>query len=301
MRRPLSLPVFVVSEALHYGLTNRVMTLLSIATMGVSFFTFGLFALFEHNLAASVSEWRASLSINIFLDDSIEKKTRQELLASLREEPLVDSVLYVSKEEARKKFGDLFPALKENMMLLGENPLPASFELRLQSAEASPAAVVELARRVKDLSGVTDVQYDLPWYEKMEGIIRAIRAGGLGFGFVLFLAAAFTVSNVIRIAVYARSDEIAIMRLVGATGIQIKGPFILEGAVQGFLGALLGLVVLHGFQAAAGHWVAPRLPLLYSTFLARFPEGGESLWLLAAGLLVGALSSAFALRRLPTV
>ena len=131
--------------------------------------------------------------------------------------------------------------------------------------------------------------------------IAALECAGWSFGAVLFLAAAFTVSNVIRIAVYARSDEIAIMRLVGATGLQIKGPFVLEGAVQGFLGAALGLAVLRLFQAGAAQWLAPRLPLVFGAFLARFPGAPEALWLLAAGILVGALSSTFALRRLPTV
>ena len=92
--------------------------------------------------------------------------------------------------------------------------------------------------------GVREIQYDLLWIERLSTGVRLVRGVGAFLGGILVLAAVFTISNVIRLTIYAREDELDIMRLVGATRAYVKGPFVIEGMIQGGLGGLVASLLL---------------------------------------------------------
>ena len=126
---------------------------------------------------------------------------------------------------------------------LDDNPLPASYEVRLRPTPAARAGVDALGARLRAMPGVADVRYDRQWLDA-SGRRRSTSFAALGLvlGLVLTLAAALTVANVVRLALFARRDEIEIMQLVGAPQAYIRGPFVMEGVLQGGIGALLALV-----------------------------------------------------------
>ena len=129
---------------------------------------------------------------------------------------------------------------------LGENPFPASVEATLRPGRESPEEVQRLVAAFEKAPGVEEVQYDLLWIQRLATAIRLVRGVGALLGGILVLAGVFTISNVIRLTVYARQDELDIMRLVGATRAYVKGPFVVEGLIQGGLGGLISVGLLWG-------------------------------------------------------
>src|SRR6185436_4592180 len=117
----------------------------------------------------------------------------------------------------------------------------ASLEVTLRAGHESPDEVQRLVRDYERSAGVEDVQYDMRWIQRLAGAVRGLRFLGAFLGVVLALAGVFTISNAIRLTVYARQDELDIMRLVGATNAYVRGPFVVEGMFLGGLGGVLAV------------------------------------------------------------
>src|SRR2546427_374424 len=173
--------------------------------------------------------------------------------------------------------------------------LPASVETRPRARLAAPSLRV-LAGELEQLPGVRDVEYGREWLDKLEALGRGLRAFGAGALLAVLGAALMVVANTIRLAVYARRDEIEIMKLVGATDGYVRAPFLMEGALQGVLGA--GVAV--GVVLAAQYWL---LPHATQAFAVAAGVGAPHLLpahaaaLLAAGALVGFVGSWIAVAR----
>src|SRR5205814_5119095 len=144
--------------------------------------------------------------------------------------------------------GDLAGALEG----LSQNPLPPSLEVTPREA-LPPLAVRALAAKLGGLTGVQEVEYGREWLDKLEALGRGLRVFGAGALFTVLGAALLVVANTIRLAVCARRDEIEIMKLVGATDGYVRAPFLLEGALQGLIGAALAL----GAVLAVQKWLLP--------------------------------------------
>src|SRR5205085_3720687 len=131
-------------------------------------------------------------------------------------------------------------------------------EVGVPSAADARPAIDELVGRVRQMPGVVDVRYDRRWLDRLLAAVTIVRGVGLLLGSILTLAAALTVANVVRLALYARRDEIDIMQLVGAPQTYIRGPFVMEGVLQGGVGALVSLMALGvGFLVFRARYLAP--------------------------------------------
>jgi len=237
-------------EALTSLWRSRLINALSVGTIAVSLFVLGAFLTVASNLSHAVTRWTQKVEVTFYLKDGLEGHIRQSLIDRLHEEPVVDEVRPVSREEALEHFRALFRDLRTLPDDLGENPFPASLEVTLKPDRQSPDAVRALVQTYQAAPGVADVQYDLLWIQRLSTAIRLVRGVGAVLGGILVLAGVFTISNVIRLTVYARQDELDIMRLVGATQAYVKGPFVVEGMLQGGLGGLVSVGLL---------WVAFRM------------------------------------------
>jgi hypothetical protein len=164
----------------------------------------------------------------------------------------------VSKETALGRFKQTFSDLAGSIDTLGENPLPASYEVRLRTGPAAEAGVEALGAKLRETPGVADVRYDRQWLSRLMSAISVIRGVGLVMGAVLAIAAALTVASVVRLALHARRDEIEIMQLVGAPTAYVRGPFVMEGVIQGGVGALVAVTALAAtFFLLRGPYLVP--------------------------------------------
>jgi cell division transport system permease protein len=219
--------------------------LIATATITAALVVLGGFLVLTSNMERLFARWQEAAEFSVYLRDDWVPAQQAPIEAALRDSHLVSSVELVSKGEAllrfKRNFGEMAAAVQD----LPDNPLPASIEVRLMP-NADPGDVEALAQRLSTQPGVADVRYDRRWIQRLMNMASLVRAAGLALAAVLIFAAALTVSSVVRLALLARRDEIHIMQLVGAPLAYIRGPFVVEGLMQGGVGAVVALAILWG-------------------------------------------------------
>lgn len=258
---------------------------LSTTTIAVALFVLGAFLITTSNLQRLGREWSNSAQLSVYLTDAVTAAERATIERTLAPGNVVASVQFVSKADALTRFKKTFSDLTSTIDGLGENPLPASFEVQLLGGANS--AVNLLVAELRQLPGVADVRYDREWLARLVAAIDVIRLVGGVLGAMLTLAAALTVANVVRLGLYARRDELDIMELVGAPRAYVRGPFIMEGTLQGGLGALVALAALGVvFLALRGSYLVP-LASAINLSAVQFLSVELCLILVVGGMVVG--------------
>ena len=269
--------------------------LIATVTITVAFVVLGGFLILTSNMQRVFTQWQDAAEFSVYLSDTASSEQRTALDQTLRESALVVALERVSKEDALRRFKQNFGTLAEAAGDLAANPLPASVEVRLRP-NANPSDVALLAQKAAGLAGVADVRYDRQWIQRLMHAVDVIRAGGFVLAALLVFAAALTVASVVRLALFARREEIHIMQLVGAPIAYIRGPFIVEGLIQGGLGAVAALAVLWVtflvVRSRADEWLGGAIDPASLVFLS-LPIAAA---LLAAGAAVGALGGFIAAR-----
>jgi cell division transport system permease protein len=273
---------------------NKLVSILSIGTIAVSFTVLGLFLLLSVNLGAFAELYGDSFLLHVFLRDDATSAQTGAVEEAMRGEPEIAGVTFVSRDEAVARFRTLFPDESGMLASLERNSLPASFEVRLKDSIVQADAREALERliaRLNALPGVDRTLYDRQWVETLESSGRWIAFFGLIIGVMLMLAAVVTASNIIKLNIVTRQEEIEIMRLVGADGIFVKGPFIIGGVIQGLLASALALFVIYILHQLAIIFLdSVNIELLRGLELHFLPWPYQ-LAFVAGGLVVGALAS----------
>ena len=162
---------------------------------------------------------------------------------------------------------------------------------------AAQASVDALVDRMRATPGVSDVRYDKDWLDRLLRGVRLLRLIGMALGSALILAAALTITNVVRLALNARRDELDIMHLVGAPQSYVRGPFVMEGALHGATGALAAVVILAAvFFAARPKFLQP-LAAALNLSAVRFLPLGLTVLIVVGGVMVGSIAGLVASRR----
>jgi cell division transport system permease protein len=182
--------------------------------------------------------------MSIYFNEEPESAVIENIKKELFLFPGVTIKQFVSKDDAmkslRRKLGEKAGLLDG----LKQNPLPASLEIILSREKDGDNLPYQLKKRLEEITVVDEVQYTQEWIKKFQVIMEAIKIVGMIFGGLLFLAALFIITNTIKLTIYSRKEEIEILKLVGATNRFVKIPFMIEGAIQGFLGGAVALVIL---------------------------------------------------------
>jgi cell division transport system permease protein len=279
---------YFLNEAAESLLRSWRSALLAILTIAAGLFVLGFFLMVNTNLQRVVGRWSETAEMSVYLRDDATKDQVQALESIVDASSVAEARRYLSKADALARFREDFPDLAGATERLERNPLPASLELRLgQSARTAAADVDTLAAQLAAEPGVADVRYDRRWLNRLGSAVRFVRTIGIVIVVLLAVAAALTVANVVRLAAYARRDEIEIMQLVGAPFSFIRGPFVAEGILQGGAGALVAIILLLGVFLVGRAWYGQlALEGLGLTSLTFLPLG-VLLILLAGGMLLG--------------
>jgi cell division transport system permease protein len=231
--------------------------------------------------------------VTAYLDDALSEDEQRALTQRAAEFAGVQSATWITREEALRRFReDLAGA--DLLEGIEGNPLPASIELTLSASSRTPEGLSELREQIAGLPGVTDLAEGGDWVEGYTRVLVLVRLAAVGLGGVLVVAALLIVGNTIRLAVYARSDELEILSLVGASRTYVRIPFLLEGGLLGVLGGLLALAALWlGFSLVSAGLAEP-IALLLGRSAPRFFDAREAATLITLGSLLGLAGSAFA-------
>ncbi|WP_297570882.1 permease-like cell division protein FtsX [uncultured Anaerovibrio sp.] len=284
---------YFIREVFNSLKRNNWMSVASIGTVAVSLFIFGMFLMLVMNMNKMVESLESQVQIKVYLEEDFSRDDARDLEVDLKKMQGVESVTFVPKEEAMEKFKERLGDQKTLLEALDEtNPLPDSFEVTL----VQPEMVKTAAENIERLEGVEMAKYGQDVMEHLFDITRLIRIFGFALMFVLALATLFIIANTIRLTVFARRKEIAIMKYVGATDWFIRWPFVLEGMVMGLLGSLVASVILRFSYAGI-------TAKIYNTlaFLPLIPEypflNYVTLVVIIGGMVMGAIGSAVSIKR----
>jgi len=266
----------------------RTRNIFSVTIICLSFLTVGIFLSLSNNLRATARGLSNNMTVALFLDKNMSASDVDALRQEVGKPAFVESARKVTPEVALEKFRRSFPELADIVTGLKANPFPASIELKVNSKASASGEVVAFVDSMKTRPGVTDVQFNQDWVEKMQGFSRLAGAIGAFMGGILLLTSFFIISNVVKLNVFARKNEIEILRLVGATNIFIRIPFWLEGITLGLLGSLLSLGLLFVVINLFPIYLGSSLGALQELLRFRFPDLAQ-----AGGLLLGGAATGF--------
>ena len=289
----LSTSEYFIKEVYTSFKRNIWMTLASIFTVVLSLFILGFFSIVILNLNKMADTLESQVQISVYLKDDLSQEEIDETKETLSKIEGLQDIKFTTREEAMENFKE---RLGDQQFLLDAlddtNPLPDSFSLTV----TSPQQVKTIADTVVALDSVESASYSQDIINHLFNLTHLIRLIGVALIILLTGAAIFIISNTIRLTVFARRKEIAIMKYVGATDWFIRWPFLLEGICLGFICGCLATIFLYIvynqvtqelYEAMAFFPLIPQHPFINYISLA----------ILVAGIIIGALGSTISLKR----
>lgn len=268
--------MYSITEAFHGFFRNKLMTTVSLGVMSLSLFIFGIFVIITINLLVIINHAQKRVQIDVFLKDIpdnteyndlflAQNDTLSEFISSIAE---VDSIRFISKTDALEKFKIDYPDFSD-ILRADFNPLPASFTVYPSSGFRSSKYLDSISEKIirfdQSLGRVEEISYGKAWIDKLDKWIKNITLADLIIGIIISLASIFVIANTIKLNVFARKEQIAIMKLVGASDGLILRPFLLEGLIQGIISGLIAssgiLIGLKLIEKWADNILFPILPI----------------------------------------
>ncbi len=275
----------------------RVRNLFSITIICLSFLILGVFLSLSNNLKFMADQVSQNMAVIFFLDKDVTEEQVGAVEERLAQTSLVLQANFISAQEAVTKFNQRFPELRGVVENLKSNPFPPSFEATLKENLLSSDVTAEFIAEMVTMPGVEDVQFNRDWIDRMQSLSRLASAIGFFLGGILILASFFIISNVIKLNVFSRKDEIEILRMSGATNTFIRIPFLLEGVVLGFLGGLLSLLLLLVLIRIFPFYLGGSLGALEELINFRYLTFAQSLNIMIGGAAIGFTGSLTSLAR----
>jgi len=278
---------FLIGEALRDLRRAGRVAVAAILLITLSLAALGGFWLVSTNVGEAAAHWRDRVRIIVYLKGEPAATETDALVDRVQAMPGVAAVRYVSKGEA---LGTLKQVLGKDASVaeqLPMNPLPASLEVTLTAEGATPEGARWLIARLSGLSEADEVGGGVDWIDRLAHGQRLLEVIGLGVGAVLALAAILTVTTATTLVLHLRRQELEVMRLVGAPELVVRLPMLLQGMLQGLLGAVMAIWVLIAVYALAGPHLEPlvsqTLGLEHLSFLKPYTVVG----LMLAGTMLG--------------
>ncbi|MFP3907865.1 MAG: cell division protein FtsX [Acidimicrobiales bacterium] len=288
---------YIARETGHNLLRNISLTLASMVTVAVSLSLVGSALLLRQGVQNATARWEGGIEFIVFVNPEAEPAQEQAVREALESSPAVDEWHYVTKDEAYEEFVELFRNTPEMIDAVSPDILPPSF--RVVPANPDADAIRALGQQFENRPGVYRVVFAFEAVQTLQQLSRLMSFAILIVAGVLLFAAGLLILNTIRMAMFARRREIEVMKLVGATNWFIRIPFMLEGLIQGVVGASIAVgsvVVLNNFFES---WLqnTESFQVLQGFVVSTSELVGTSVFIFVVGMLVGAIGSGIAVSR----
>jgi cell division transport system permease protein len=263
------------------------LTALSVTMIALSLLVVGLFGIAAYNIKRVLERVESRVEVVAYIRDDANYQAVRLAQSDIEKMPEVRETRYISRAQALELARQELPEFRSVFGTVENNPLPASIEVALKPGQHGAAGVKRVADRIAVYPFVEDVRYGQEWLDKVYLLRRVAGAATAVLGGAFALVAALIIGAAVRLAIFARRDEIIIMRLVGATDGFIRRPFEIEGLLTGIVGAVVALIATR---------VIFRMMSQKLFQLEWLPDMWVVAILLAGGVL-GAIASAIAVRR----
>jgi cell division transport system permease protein len=270
---------------------NGLIAFAAISTAFIALFLLGIALLVRRQADLFIQFASADVEVSVFLLDDISPSQQQHLNELLNEMPEVATVHYESKAEAYARFQEIFRNQEDLRRNISQDALPASFRIKLDDPEHFDVVRARLAGE----PGIDDIIDHSEFLTRLNAVTAVFRVGVLGVAILMLISAAALIGNTVRLAVFNRRKEIGIMRLVGATNWHIRLPFLIEGVLEGVVGAAAAVLSLFLIDVLFLDSLRDKIQFLPWV-------GGQDIvsqipLLLVASIVVSSIASLFAMRR----
>jgi cell division transport system permease protein len=237
--------LFFVKRAVQDISNNRFLNTVTVITIALSVLIVSAFALFFTNANELLDTWKKGIRALVYLDPSANDANRLDLKYNIQQLAGVSEARFISREDALAQMKVQMGRQASLLEGLESNPLPDAFEVRLKPESQTMAEIERLSRAIEALPHIDKVEYGQQWIGKFTSIINVFKFVGYAMGGLFLVATLLIVANTVRLVLYSRQEEIAIMRLVGATDRFIKLPFYIQGLALGGVGGMIGMAGLY--------------------------------------------------------
>jgi cell division transport system permease protein len=284
-------PNYYFRETLQGLRRNGLVSFAAVSTAFIALFLLGGALLVGKEVGLLIQKSEANVEVSIYLRDDISPTQQQHLADLLNGMPEVSSIHYESKDEAYRRFQQIFNNQKQLTQNVSKDALPASFRVKLKDPEQFQLVATRLAGQ----PGIDKIVDQRDLLKRLFAVTRVFRVGVLAVAIIMLISAGALIGNTVRMAVFARRKEIGIMRLVGATNWFIRTPFLIEGVIEGLLGAGAAIVGLFIMKVA---FVDPLRGQIGFFPLISTPDVVSTIpWLIACGVIVSVIAGFFAMVR----
>ena len=280
-----------IRDAAKSVIRNFSLSLASISCITITLIVVAFSLVLTYNVENFTESIRKDVTMVVFLESSATKQDSARIEKSIRATGNIEKLSFKTKqqqaEETAKEnevFGTIIKEWTDET-----NPLLDSFEIKVKEVEE----IKKTAATIKKIDKVRSVSYGEDMVDKLITIFNVVQKISIGAVLALIIVTAFLITNTIKLAIYARKTEIEIMRLVGASNMSIKIPFVIEGLFLGFLGAVIPVItIIYGYTSLYNFFDGK----LFSSALAKLIEPNpfvylSSLLLIIIGILVGMFGS----------
>ena len=280
---------YTFKESLAGFKRNRAATLITIFTVSIALLLLGVFTIITINFGQVVDQIRGRMDVEVFLKEGLTLDQHRQTGLQLKAIRGVEDATYISKEKAAEIFHKEFGENYGDM--LDVNPLPASFQLKIHEGYINADSIAAIQKKALRLKTVDDVVYRKALLALIDRRAQAFSYATLFIGIVLGLSAIILVANTIRLTIYAKREIIRTMKLVGATSMFIRMPFVIEGLLHGLAGGIIASALL---GVSYAFFIAPisedlllNIPVNFSFYL----------FLVGLGALLGLIGSVLSIGR----
>ncbi|OVE80129.1 hypothetical protein BVY02_01150 [bacterium J17] len=298
----LALYWYFVQRAFQTVISLPMSSFITIMTIAVSLFLLSGFLLLLTNVDRMISSAGGTLQVTAYFAEGATEGEITSLIEKLEQSPKIRSIEFVSKSKALENFRADLGSRSSFLEGLDENnPLPSSIDIVFRPDELGINSLEKTIAGIRNTAFVDEVVYGSEWVEKTQGVLRLFRYVGVVTLGIALLIIVFLIANTIKLVIYSRRDEIAIMQLVGASDSFVKVPFILGGLFQGILGSVVAIFFLRvafsvlNIQVKSSNVFGVAIPRLM------FLDFWSILGVIFLGVVVGAIGSMFALGRFMNV
>ena len=285
---------YVIRETAANLWRNRLMSLAAILTISVSLALVGSSLLIKQGVSVATGQWQGGTQLLIFLQPNATQAQSAAIADQLNATSAVRNYFYVNQAQSYNEFKRLMANQPDLLSSVSQSQIPPSYRVALKDPAEAPAIGAIFNQQV----GVRNVEYNRAAIDTMLKISSIAQIVILGLATILLLSASVLILNVIRVAIFSRRREVAVMKLVGATNWFIRIPFMLEGLIQGLAGAIVAAFAVAGVRSLFGYVIDHyKVQLLSSFVLSSHDLLLTEVFVIAIGTLVGAAGSLLAVRR----
>ncbi|AIM19834.1 cell division protein FtsX [Serratia sp. OLHL2] len=273
-------------NAIKDMLRQPLATLLTVMVIAISLTLPSVCYIVWKNVSTAASQWYPTPQLTVYLDKSLDDDAALKVLDAIKAEAGVEKVNYLSREEARGEFRN-WSGFGGALDMLEENPLPAVAIVTPKMSFQSSDTLNTLRDRVAAVQGVEEVRMDDSWFARLAALTGLAGQIAAIIGVLMIVAVFLVIGNSVRLSIFSRRDTINVMKLIGATDGFILRPFLNGGAMLGFAGALLSLVLSGALVWQLESVVAGVAKVFGTTFTLHGLGWDEALLLLIISAMIG--------------